>query len=163
MNRSSVVKWVGIGAAALVVVAAGTAAFLSLQTPFQSPPSQETAACTPQPCVEVRGYVLWVSDLKVDAGLVSMQLTFRNSSSATHADPADVQLVDSQNRTDAAVYDAPGCDRWPRTDFNHGAKFGPVPECFRPATTAPPLTLRWNPDMGFFCCQADLTLVAGVA
>lgn len=160
MNRSSVVRWVGIGAAALVVVAAGTAAFLSLQTPFQSPSSQETAACTPQPCLDVRGYVLWVSDLKVDGGLVTMQLTFRNSSAATHADPADLQLIDSHNRTNTAVHDAPGCTPWPRTDFNHGAQFGPVAECFRPASTAPPLTLRWNPDLGFFCCQADLALEA---
>ena len=46
------------------------------------------------------------------AGLVSMQLTFRNSSAATHADPEDLQLVDSQNHVTSAVHDAPPCAAW---------------------------------------------------
>ncbi|HET9410626.1 MAG TPA: hypothetical protein VFO75_01970, partial [Candidatus Dormibacteraeota bacterium] len=95
---------------------------------------------------------------KVDSGLVSMELTFRNSSPATHADPADLELIDSLGHNDSPVYDAPGCTHWPRTDFSNGAQFGPVPECFRPSSTNPPLRVHWTPDMGLFCCETDITL-----
>ena len=159
MTRSGLLQWAAIGAGGVVVVAVAVAAFLSMQTPFQAPVSQPgTTPCTPEPCLNIRGYIMWVSNVSVGSGLVSMQLTFRNASAATHADPADVELVDAQNHTSTAVHDAPGCTGWPRTDFNNGATFGPVAECFRPATTAPPLTLRWNPDFGFFCCQADVVI-----
>ena len=159
MRRDQLIRVVAVGAGALVVIAVAVAAFQSLQTPFQAPSATPgSARCGPPPCANVRGYTLWVTDLKVDSGLVSMMLTFRNSSPATHADPADVQLTDAQGRPNKPVYDAPGCTTWPRTDFNHGAVFGPVPECFRPASTAPPLKLHWEPDMGLFCCEADLVL-----
>lgn len=152
-------KYLAIGAGAVLVIAVAVAAFLSLESPFQPATSAPAATpCTPKPCADVRGYVLWVSDLKVDSGLVSMRLTFRNSSAATHADPADIRLVDAGGRTSSPVYDSPGCARWPRTDFNNGAQFGPVPECFRPASTDPPLKLHWTPDMGLFCCDAHVAL-----
>jgi hypothetical protein len=159
VSREQLVRFAAIGAGAVVVVAVAVAAFQSLQTPFQAPVATPgSATCGPPPCANVRGYILWVTDLKVDSGVVSMRLTFRNSSPATHADPADLRLVDSQQHTSSAVYDAPGCTPWPRTDFNNGASFGPVPECFRPATTNAPLTLRWSPDMGLFCCETEIVL-----
>ena len=144
----------------MVVIAVGVAAFVSLQTPFVPPTTTGggTSTCAPQPCANVRGYILWVTDLKTDSGLVTMQLTFRNSSPATHADPADLDLIDSKGQPDKPIYDAPGCTHWPRTDFNNGAQFGPVPECFRPAGTGPPLKLHWTPDMGLFCCEAEIVL-----
>lgn len=148
----------------MVVIAVGVAAFLSLQTPFQPPATNPVSdTCTPKPCANVRGYILWVSDLKVEGGVVSMQLTFRNSSPATHADPADLELRDAQRRSSRAVHDAPGCIAWPRTEFANGAGFGPVPECFRPAATTPPLTLHWTPDMGVFCCETDIVLEPAAA
>ncbi len=161
MSRGQLIRFAAVGAGAVVVIAVGVAAFQSLQTPFQAPAATPgSATCGPPPCANVRGYILWVTDLKVESGLVSMRLTFRNSSPATHADPADLRLVDSQQHTSSAVYDAPGCTPWSRTDFNNGAGFGPVPECFRPATTNPPLTLRWSPDMGLFCCRTEIPLDA---
>lgn len=159
MPRQRLITYAAIGAGVAVVVAVGIAAFLSLQSPFQAPTNPSgTTSCDPHPCIDVRGYSLWVSDLKVESGLVTMNIKFRNASSATHADPADIQLVDSQNRSSRAIHDAPGCSAWPRTDFGNGATFGPVPECFRPASTSPPLTLHWSPDMGFLCCDVDLVL-----
>jgi hypothetical protein len=146
-----------VAAGLLVVLAAAVAAFWSLQQPFAAPASGDTP-CSPQPCATVQGYWLWVSNVKVDAGVVSMQVRFRNSSPATHVDPADLQLRDSQQRSHKLVYDAPGCTRWPRTDFNDGATFGPVPICFRPDSTTPPLTLHWSPDLGFFCCERNIPL-----
>jgi hypothetical protein len=161
VSRGQLIRFAAIGAGAVVVIAVAVAAFQSLQAPFQpAVATPGSATCGPPPCANVRGYILWVTDLNIDSGLVSMKLTFRNSSSSTHADPADLRLVDSQQHDSAAVYDAPGCLRWPRTDFKNGATFGPVPECFRPASTGLPLTLRWSPDMGFFCCETEIVLAS---
>jgi hypothetical protein len=99
-----------------------------------------------------------VTDLKIDGGLVSMQLRFQNSSNSTHADPSDISLIDSQKVGNVPFYDAPGCTHWPRTEFADGASFGPVPECFRPSSTAPPLSLNWTPDFGAFCCEVQIPL-----
>jgi hypothetical protein len=150
-----------MAAASFVVLGAAAAAYLSLQTTYESPTGgADSQPCSPAPCADIRGYVLWVSDVKIEGGVVRMELTFRNASPATHADPADIELQDSQGHADSAVHDAPGCTAWPRTDFNHGATFGPVPECFRPATTDAPLALHWTPDMGLTCCDTVIPLVA---
>ncbi len=161
MNRRALLRYVGIGAAAAVVVAVGVAAFISLQTPFQLPTaSPSSQPCSPQPCADIRGFILWVGDVKVDSGLVSMTLTFRNSSNSTHVDPSEIQLLDSSGHSSSAIHDVASCTAWPRTEFNNGAQFGPVPECFRPSSASPPLKLHWAPDFGFFCCETDITLVA---
>jgi hypothetical protein len=163
LDRETLLRYGALGAGALVVIAVGVAAFNSLQSPYQPPiatSTQTSAPCSPQPCANIRGYQLWVTDLSTDSGLVTMMLTFRNSSSATHADPSDLQLIDSAGHPNQPIHDAPGCTAWPRTDFNHGAQFGPVPECFRPASTGPPLKLHWDPDFGFFCCETEITLAA---
>ena len=161
MNRRALLRYAGIGAAVVIVAAVGVAAFISLQTPFQLPTaSPSSQPCSPQPCADIRGFILWVGDVKVDSGVVSMTLTFRNSSNSTHADPSEVQLVDSAGNPSGAIHDAPSCTAWPRTEFNNGAQFGPVPECFRPSSTSPPMRLHWAPDFGLFCCETDITLVA---
>jgi hypothetical protein len=87
-----------------------------------------------------------------------MQITFRNSSDSTHAAPADLELIDSQRHSSPASFDLPGCTQWSRHEFSHGATYGPLTVCFRAATTAPPLVLRWSPDFGFVCCQTDIKL-----
>ena len=106
----------------------------------------------------MRGFSLWVTDVKVDSNLVAMKVRFKNSSSATHVDPADLRLVDSQNQVVAPVHDAPGCAAWGRYEFVRTKTFGPVAECFRPSTTSAPLKLRWSPDFGFLCCDLDIVL-----
>lgn len=136
------------------------AAFSSLKIPFDTGPSAtpSSAPCEPKPCANVRGYIVWVSALHADGGLVTMQLTFRNASSSTHADPSDFSLIDKQRNDSPPIYNDSGCSHWPRAEFNNGASFGPVPECFRPASTSPPLALRWTPDFGLFCCETVIAL-----
>ena len=160
MTRNRILRYAAIGGGLAVVLGVAVAAFVSLKVPFDTGPSAQpsTGACEPQPCANVRGYILWVTDLKTDGGLVSMQLRFQNSSGSTHADPADISLIDSQNAGSAPVYDSPSCTHWPRTEFNSGAVFGPVPECFRPFSTSPPLRLHWTPDFGPFCCETVIAL-----
>jgi hypothetical protein len=106
----------------------------------------------------VQGYTLWVANLKLEGDLVSMQITFKNSSNATHASPEDLQLIDSKLHTSGLVSSAPGCQTWQRHEFDNGAVFGPLNVCFRASTTAPPLILRWSPDLGLFCCRSDIKL-----
>jgi hypothetical protein len=67
-------------------------------------------------------------------------------------------LIDSQHNPTPAIFDASGCTSWSRHEFSHGATYGPLTVCFRPAATAPHLVLRWSPDFGFVCCQTDIKL-----
>jgi hypothetical protein len=164
VNRLTRRRWFGYGAAVaalLLVLVVGIAAFLAMQVTFRNPtPNGAVPAlnCTPAPCADVQDYTLWVANLKVDGDLVSMQITFKNSSSATHASPEDLQIIDSKNHSSGLVTDAPGCQTWSRHEFSNGDMFGPMTVCFRVSTPNPPLVLRWSPDFGFFCCQSDIKL-----
>jgi len=158
-------RFLGYGAIAVVVLVVGTIAVLayqSLQVPYQPPtvgsPLPAAGGCTPAPCADLRGYTLWVANLEVQPDLVKMQVTFRNSSNSTHAAPEDLVLIDSQRNSSLAIFDAAGCTSWSRHEFSRGSTYGPVTMCFRAATTAPPLVLRWSPDFGFVCCQTDIKL-----
>jgi hypothetical protein len=150
-----------IAAALLVVVAVGIAAFVSMQVHFQGPTTSggtPTLNCTPAPCANEQGYTLWVSNLKLASDLVSMQITFKNSSDATHASPEDLQIIDSKLHASGLVTSSPGCQTWSRHEFGNGAMFGPLNVCFRVSTAVPPLVLRWSPDLGLICCQTDIKL-----
>jgi hypothetical protein len=152
----------GAGAAALLLVlAAAAAAFVAMQVPLQGPTagaSNPAVNCAPAPCANVQGYTLWVSDLSVDGNLVSMTITFKNSSASSHASPEDLQLIDSKQHSSGLVTDATGCETWNRHEFNNGALFGPLKVCFHASAQGPPLVLRWSPDFGLFCCQANIKL-----
>lgn len=164
MNRITRRTWLGYGAAATALILAlliAIAAFLAMQAKFRSPtPSSAVPAfnCSPSPCADVQDFTLWASNLKVDGNLVSMQITFKNSSKATHASPGDLTLIDSKQHSSGLVTDAPGCQTWSRHEFSNGATFGPTNVCFRVSTADPPLVLRWSPDFGFFCCQSNIKL-----
>jgi hypothetical protein len=147
---------------ALVLGTIAVLAYQSLQVPYQAPtassPLPAAGGCTPAPCADLRGYTLWVNNLAETPDLVTMQVTFRNSSNSTHASPEDLMLIDSQHHPSSPIFDSVGCTSWSRHEFGHGATYGPVTMCFRVATTAPPLVLRWAPDFGFVCCQTDIML-----
>ena len=147
---------VGLMAAALVAGAAYTA----LKAPLTTPPNTAISPdnCTPGPCANVSGFNIWISKVRVENDIVHMMVKFQNSSSATHVAPEDLQLIDSGRRAGTLVTDAAGCKSFPRTDFSHGAFFGPVDICFRVLNATPPFILHWTPDMGAFCCQRDITI-----
>ena len=148
-----------VGAGALVVAVIGVAAFLSMgQSAVTGGSGSATLPCSPKPCLDLQNFTMWVSNVRETDGVVRMDVSFRNSSEATHADPSDLQLVDATNVATRAIQDPPGCSHWSRTEFANGAKLGPLTICFRPTSTVTPLALRWNPDMGFFCCTADLKI-----
>ena len=155
--------WLRRGAMVLgiiVLVAIGYLAFRSMQgqpiVPGQA--STNTLACSPEPCLNIRNYNLWVSNVSVDGDLIKLQVTFRNASDSTHAAPEDLRLVDAHGDSSPSVQDDPGCTNWSRTEVNHGQRFGPITVCFRPTSTNPPLKLRWSPDFGLLCCEADIRI-----
>jgi hypothetical protein len=164
MNRVTQRRLFGYGAAAaalLLVLLVAIAAFLAMQVTFRNPtPSGAVPAqnCTPAPCADVQGYTLWVTNLKIDGDLVSMQVNFKNSSSSTHASPDDLRLIDSKGHASGLATDPPGCQTWSRHEFGHGDMFGPTTVCFRVTTADAPLVLRWSPDLGILCCQTDIKL-----
>ena len=159
MTTRRLLQFAAIGGGLILVLGIAVAAFASMKVPF-TPPTvvASSAPCAPQPCANVRGFQLWVSALNVQDGVVSMKLTFKNSSNSTHADPADIQLIDSTGRPNPRVTGGTGCTAWPRTEFAHGAQFGPVDECFHPSNTNPPMRLHWEPDFGPFCCETQIPL-----
>ena len=149
-------------AAILLVVAGfvGVAAYQALRTPLPASNNSTLTPenCSPGPCVDIHGFTLWVSDVKVEGNLVSMQVKFRNSSPATHASPEDLQLIDASRHSSIPVSDVAGCNTWPRHEFNKGATFGPINICFRVSNVARPYTLHWTPDLGPFCCETNIRL-----
>ena len=160
MNRR-LVKYGALGAGLLVALVVAVAAFMSMQTPFQSPTASSpvpAVACSPAPCANLQGYTLWVTKLNVTGDVVSMQVMYLNASGSTHASPEDLQLIDSKQQASGLVTSSPGCQTWNRHVFNNGAKFGPLTVCFRVSASAPPLVLRWSPDFGLFCCRTDIKL-----
>ncbi len=151
----------GAIAVGLVVAAVfGATAYQALRTPIQvsSAGSLTPESCSPGPCVDVKGFTLWVSEVKVDVGLVSMKVMFRNSSVATHVSPEDLQLIDTTRHVSGLIVDSPGCTTWTRHDFAGGETFGPVNICFRVFSTTRPFILRWSPDLGLFCCETNIKL-----
>jgi hypothetical protein len=155
------VRYGAVAFGSLVAAAVAVAAFVSMQTSFQSPAASSPVPalnCSPAPCANLQGYTLWVSNVTVTGDVVSMRIVFKNSSDSTHASPEDLQIIDSKHSSSALIVDAPGCKSWTRHEFNNGAQFGPVNICFRVSSTAPPLVLRWSPDFGLFCCRTDIKL-----
>lgn len=150
----------GVVVALIVAAVIAGAAYTALKAPLsvssQTPLTPEN--CSPGPCTDIQGYTIWISNVHLDSDVVHMTVKFKNSSTATHAAPEDLTLIDSERRQGQPIGDSPGCKVFARTDFNHGASFGPVDVCFRVVNTTPPWILHWSPDVGAFCCQRDLTI-----
>jgi hypothetical protein len=146
----------GLGVAALV----GVAAYQALRTPMlvTNHGNLTPENCSPGPCVDLKGYTLWVSDIKFEGDLVRMTVKFRNSSTATHASPEDLNLIDSSRHASIPITDVEGCKTWTRHEFNKGAYFGPIDICFRVSNTTRPFILHWTPDLGPFCCETSLRI-----
>lgn len=142
----------------VLVAIIGVAAFAAMAQGTPLSGAASPGSCTPQPCLNLQGFTMWVSNVSDSAGVVRMQVTFRNSSSATHAAPEDLHLVDSTKKSTPATQTPSGCTHWSRTEFNNGATYGPITVCFQPSRVSPPLTLDWTPDMGLFCCQGELRI-----
>lgn len=151
----------GIAAGLLVAAIVAYVAYSSLVGPINVTPNTSLTPgnCSPRPCADVQGFTLWMSSVRVDGGLVRMQLKFKNSSVSTHASPEDLRLIDAGGQSSGLVTGAAGCNTWTRHEFSGGATFGPLDVCFHPGDATPPFTLRWSPDLGLFCCETDISIM----
>lgn len=146
------------GLVVAALVAGG--AYMALKAPLSTQPNSNLApdTCSPGPCVDLSGFTLWISNVKVTNDVVHMTVKFQNSSTATHAAPEDLTLIDAGRRQSIPIADSPGCKIFARHDFSGGAYFGPLDLCFRVSNSTPPFILHWTPDVGEFCCQRDLQI-----
>src|SRR6266480_7846365 len=151
---------IGIAVGLVVAALVAGAAYSALKAPLATTPNSNLNPdnCAPGPCVNLNGYTLWISNVRVQNDLVHMTVKFQNSSVATHASPEDLQLIDAGRRTSIPIADATGCKSFTRHDFNQGALYGPVDICFRVSNANPPFILHWTPDIGPFCCEKDVTI-----
>ena len=151
---------VGVVVGLMIAALVAGAAYTALKSPLSTQPNSNLNPenCTPGPCANLSGFKIWISKVRVDNDIVHMTVKFQNASTATHAAPEDLELIDSGRRAGTLVTDAAGCKTFNRTDFNGGAYFGPIDICFRVLNATPPFILHWTPDMGTFCCQTDITI-----
>jgi hypothetical protein len=150
---------VGVFVGLIVAALVAGAAYAALKAPLSTAPNSNLNPenCSPGPCANLNGYTLWVSRVRVQNDIVYMTVKFQNSSSATHASPDDLHLIDSGRRSSIPTTDA-GCKTFARTELSDGKTFGPIDICFRVANSTPPFILHWTPDIGAFCCERDLTI-----
>ena len=150
----------GVVVAFIVAAVVAGAAYTALKAPLTTRPNSNLAPenCSPGPCAEIQGYTIWVSKVRVENDIVHMTVKFQNSSPATHADPKDLILIDSERRQGSPIGDSPGCTVFKRTDFNNGETFGPVDVCFRVTNSTPPFILHWSPDLGAFSPEKTITV-----
>jgi len=135
-------------------------AYMALKSPLTTKPNSDLQPdnCSPGPCANVKGYTIWISNVRVTNDVVRMTVKFQNSSDSTHVAPDDLQLIDAGRRSSIPITDAAGCKSFTCYDFSGGQTFGPVDICFRVSNANPPFILHWTPDEGAFCCEKDITI-----
>jgi hypothetical protein len=152
---------VGAIVVGLIVAAfVGVSAYQALHSPLPASSNSDLAPenCSPGPCVDMQGLTLWISDIKVEGDLVSMQVKFHNSIGTRHASPGDLQLIDASRHQSVPLTNSPGCETWMGHDLGKGASFGPVSICYRVFTVTRPFILHWTPDLGPFCCETNIRI-----
>lgn len=153
----------GVLGGLLIAAVIAYAAFVALKAPLGVANPQGAAVtenCSPGPCANLDGFVLWASNVHMTNDVLHMTVKFQNSSSATHASPEDLQLIDASRRSSIPLNDGTaGCNSWTRHGFAHsGDTFGPIDICFRVTNATPPFILHWAPDEGAFCCATDIRI-----
>lgn len=78
---------VGIGALVVVILGAVAFAALGSQSSGALGGPAKSLACSPKPCLNIQDYTLWVSNVTESDGVLRMQVSYRNASSATHRLP----------------------------------------------------------------------------
>jgi len=95
----------GVVAGLLVAALIAGGAYMALKAPLSTNPNSNLQPdnCSPGPCANLNGYVIWISNVRVQNDIVRMTVKFQNSSGATHAAPEDLQLIDQGRRSSIPV------------------------------------------------------------
>ena len=118
----------GIAAGLMLAALVAGAAYTALKAPLATTPNSNLNPdnCSPGPCVNLSGYTLWISNVRVQNDIVRMTVKFQNSSVATYASPDDLQLIDAGRRTSIPITGVTGCNTFARHEFSGGKVFGPT-------------------------------------
>src|SRR2546429_7509577 len=151
---------IGIAVGLVVAALVAGAAYSALKAPLATTPNSNLNPdnCAPGPCVNLNGYTLWISNVRVQNDLVHMTVKFQNSSVATHASPEDLQLIDAGRRTSIPITGVTGCSTFARHEFSGGEIFGPLNVCLPGRHAPPPLIPHRAPHPGTVCCGQDITI-----
>src|SRR2546429_7842017 len=146
----------GIAAGLMLAALVAGAAYTALKAPLATTPNSNLNPdnCSPGPCVNLRGYTMWISNVKVQNDLVRMTVKFQNSSVSTHASPEDLQLIDAARRTSIPITGVTGCNTFARHEFSGGEIFRPPHPGFTGRAATPPPFPPPSPGLGPFALQA---------
>ena len=155
---------IGASVLLLVLLAAGT--FVAMEA--GRPRSAGTAGpvCAPKPCTELGGYELYVRNVNLSGGRLTVDVSFKNNTpgggleavSYRHTSPMDFVLHYRGGDNRKPVFDA-GCASWDEPRIERGRGAGPDHLCFRAfASGLDGAELQWTPDVGVFSVTGSVPL-----
>jgi hypothetical protein len=146
---SRLVPLIAVALVAAVLIAGAAVLQIEGQRQATAVAQRPSGDCAPRPCAEASGYVVRVSDVHDDGGVVTLRVAFDvHGRGKMHAEPSDFSLRDSAQHRHRPWFDGAQCRRWPRTDVPDGGHLGPMPLCFHVEGAPGPMALRWDPDLG---------------
>ena len=153
------VALVALAALGLVVA---VAAARSMENKSQVGTTTET--CAPRPCAAPSGFEIYITDIAVAGGSVTMAVRFTNHTqgggfaavSYRHTSPADFSLRSSEGKVSAPAFSA-NCPNWPEVTVERGATSDAYRLCFAANATSG-LVLIWDPDLGIVPHRTEITL-----
>ena len=167
MSRKLRPRWILVGVGVLALVLLAAVAFVALEPPVTKPSADGGPACSPRPCTAPGGFELYLSNLSLSGGRVTMDVSFKNHTQAggfeavtyRHTSPADFELH-SGGGNSKPLFDA-SCTHWEEARVERGAANanGPDKLCFSaPSSGLSGAELRWTPDEGVFPIAGSISL-----
>jgi hypothetical protein len=160
-------KWIIIGAGTLVIVVLAAVAFAAIELGHRkSAGGPARPVCSPKPCTELGGWELYLRNINVTGGRVSMDVSFKNNTpgggleavSYRHTSPMDFLLRYPRGDTRKPVFDT-ACPSWDAPRIERGGGAGPDHLCFNAvASGLSGAELQWTPDEGAFSTTGTVPL-----
>ncbi len=167
MSRLLRPRWILIGVAVLAMAVLGGVAFVALEPSVTRPAPDAATPCSPKPCTAPGGFELYMRNLNLSGGTVTMEVSFKNRTTGggmeavtyRHTSPVDFQLRHSGGANTKPFFDAT-CPNWEEARVERGgAEAGPDRLCFNaPASGLQGYELLWMPDEGVFPIAGSISL-----
>ena len=166
MGRLLRPRWIVIGGVVLAMAILGGVAFIAVE-PGVTRSADATVPCSPKPCTSPGGFELYLRNLNLSGGVVTMDVSFKNRTagggfeavSYRHTSPTDFQLHHSGSADTKPYFDA-ACPTWEEARVERGgAEAGPDRLCFKaPEGGLQGYDLLWMPDEGVFPIAGSISL-----
>ncbi len=152
----------------MVLALVAAVAFLALEPPAPRRSGDGGPVCAPKPCTDIGGFELYVRDITIGPGRLTMNVSFTNHTpgggleavSYRHTSPADFAVnVKASRNNNRPVFGAE-CPQWEEPRIERGASSGADRLCFEGsfANTLSSLELTWTPDTGVFPVTGSVPL-----